>query len=425
MAVANSYNRPGAKGESFNQQKLVLRQTMAAKALTQQFGGLGGSDKSGEGLDPVLEKVAKARATNPTAAAIDAAARTELGKPVSEPVLAVLRKGNPTHRVFAEIYGAKKLPRKEAQRLADKLPAKDPLGAVARVHALEKAGDKEARAKMMPVWRMAAVGLMALGAVGLLLLGVFLWVAYVAMRHAGNWQPLGHPAQPMSLPRADRFALRGLQLLGMFLLLTQILGPVIQSLSLPKGMSGILTVMVMFALTFLLFRTPVAGQRVSLYDVGLRRDNLGRNILLGFAGFAANLPIMAIAVGIGQLLQRYFPEPSHPATEILQQSPTPLMILAIFLQAAVLAPFWEEIMFRGLLFPALSRVTRSVAAGALTSSFMFAAIHPQGIPLWLGLGSVAVTSCVLSHHSRSLVPSIVMHAVHNSVLLTLTLVMFG
>ena len=83
-------------------------------------------------------------------------------------------------------------------------------------------------------------------------------------------------------------------------------------------------------------------------------------------------------------------------------------------------------MFRGLLFPAISRVapnaSRRVLFGAIASSLLFASIHPQGIALWFALGTVGVASCILVQYSRSLVPSIVMHAAHNFTLLVVGIV---
>jgi membrane protease YdiL (CAAX protease family) len=73
-------------------------------------------------------------------------------------------------------------------------------------------------------------------------------------------------------------------------------------------------------------------------------------------------------------------------------------------------------MFRGLYFPALGRSVGLIASGGI-SSLIFAAIHPTGVAVWLALGSIGAVSCALSCHTRSVVPSIIMHGLHNTTLL--------
>jgi membrane protease YdiL (CAAX protease family) len=97
--------------------------------------------------------------------------------------------------------------------------------------------------------------------------------------------------------------------------------------------------------------------------------------------------------------------------------------LATYLLAAVLAPFLEELTFRGLLFPALKRHMPWVAAAAV-SGLTFAAIHPQGPLLWVSLGTLGVAGAVSAQYTGSLVPAMVMHALNNASVLTLSLVLF-
>ena len=70
-------------------------------------------------------------------------------------------------------------------------------------------------------------------------------------------------------------------------------------------------------------------------------------------------------------------------------------------------------MFRGTMLPAISRVTKSPAWGIVISSFLFAAIHPQGLVLWLSLATVGAMAAMVTYQTKSLVPAIVLHAVHN------------
>ncbi|MER3496748.1 MAG: hypothetical protein C4320_08275, partial [Armatimonadota bacterium] len=103
--------------------------------------------------------------------------------------------------------------------------------------------------------------------------------------------------------------------------------------------------------------------------------------------------------------------------------PPLLAVLKTFLFASVCAPIWEETFFRGMLFQGFQGLRWSVLASAGLSSFLFAAIHPQGFGAWGALAALAALSCALVHYTRSLVPSMVMHATWNTMALSATLLM--
>ena len=277
------------------------------------------------------------------------------------------------------------------------------------------------------VGKTVRVLFVVVGAVGAFVVGLILLICFFALRWHGEIQVEGHPLEPLDAPRADRVAIRAFQMICLFIgtsLLLEIATPrhalgdsdnILKAYALATAMIGGV---------ILLFRLPIYGQNLTLRDVGLTSRNFGRNVALGFAAYFANLPILLIAMIIGQFLLRFLPPAHHPATDLLMQKQSLALILSILVQASVMAPFWEEICFRGLIFPALTNVTGRTLFGALISSFLFAAIHPQGIALWFGLGSIGFMSCVLAKHTKSLVPSITMHAVHNGLTLLLSIMIF-
>jgi membrane protease YdiL (CAAX protease family) len=59
------------------------------------------------------------------------------------------------------------------------------------------------------------------------------------------------------------------------------------------------------------------------------------------------------------------------------------------------------------------------------SSLLFAMVHPTGVPAWPALAAIGAMAALLTFQTRSLVPSIVMHAVHNGTLLLLNLLLFA
>ncbi len=171
------------------------------------------------------------------------------------------------------------------------------------------------------------------------------------------------------------------------------------------------------------------------HEIGLtlRRHPL-REAAVGLGGYALVLPIFGIGVIITALLltvQRSrelgaHPEehfnpvemPTHPIVEWLQH-PDWLLLLQVVVLASVLAPLVEETMFRGALYrhlrDATARLGRpgSICVSALVVSFLFAAIHPQGLLAVPALMSLAIGLTVLREWRGSLLPSMMVHGIHN------------
>ncbi|MEI7987050.1 MAG: CPBP family intramembrane glutamic endopeptidase, partial [Armatimonadota bacterium] len=140
------------------------------------------------------------------------------------------------------------------------------------------------------------------------------------------------------------------------------------------------------------------------------------------AAFFANIPILLVFIVITAGLQKFLPGGGHPVSEELMNNPKPMELLKIGFLACVIAPIWEEIFFRGLLFPAFTRMFKKPLYGALLSSFIFASIHPQGLLGIPVLMAVALMLCAVSYQTKSLVSNIMLHALHNGATLLAALV---
>ncbi|RYG26687.1 CPBP family intramembrane metalloprotease [bacterium] len=221
---------------------------------------------------------------------------------------------------------------------------------------------------------------------------------------------LGPAANVRSGAEADLFAVRAATLMTVFIALSVVVG----RLGLDSRVAQVLAFAPMLA------AVPwILQKRPSMADVGLTTRSFGRDVLLGLWAFLLELPVTGAIAILGTLLLRNLPRPEHPAATTLQNTHDFWTIVVTLFMGAIVAPFWEETMFRGLLFPALRRVLRGPVIAALISSFLFASIHPQGPVLWAALASVALFSCALAQMTRSLVPSVVMHFAHNATLLVL------
>lgn len=113
---------------------------------------------------------------------------------------------------------------------------------------------------------------------------------------------------------------------------------------------------------------------------------------------------------------------SHPIVDVLLSGDWG-MRLQLFILACVAAPIVEEIMFRGVMYRQLRDATWSwnwlfsSVFSALLTSFIFAAIHPQGyiaVPALMGIAC----GCTLTREWRdSLWASMVIHGINNGLIL--------
>lgn len=109
----------------------------------------------------------------------------------------------------------------------------------------------------------------------------------------------------------------------------------------------------------------------------------------------------------------------QPALERLAESglATPGFALSV-LGIVVLAPVFEEVVFRGYLFCALATVLPPVATQLLTAA-LFGLVH--GLDYALPIGTLALLFGWLRTRYQSLLPSIFAHAVHNGLTVAITI----
>jgi hypothetical protein len=368
---------------------------------------LSGDQSPDDGLRELERDAAPKHRTDAVESAVWVAVRTELNESVSSADIQPLKQ-DPKYAPFAQVYGSESLGKPQAAQIVASLEKGDALQKLAAAHLRAKAG--------LPALPKATLSV-NLGTVviifsGLVLASGFAWIALVSFGLAGELRNLGPASKVQSGAEADVFALRAATLLVAFLGLNTIVG----LLGFDSRVAQLLAYGPMLAVVPLVLR-----RRPSMADIGLSTRKLGRDILLGLWVFLLELPVTAGVALLGALLLRNLPQPEHPATTALQNTHDLGTILVTLFMGTIVAPFWEETMFRGLLFPALRNVLRGPIPAALVSSFLFASIHPQGPVLWAALASVALFSCALAQRTRSLVPSVVMHFAHNATVLTLVI----
>jgi membrane protease YdiL (CAAX protease family) len=122
--------------------------------------------------------------------------------------------------------------------------------------------------------------------------------------------------------------------------------------------------------------------------------------------------------------------PVHPIVFELANN-NPLVVWPTLFLAIIAAPVIEETMFRGVLYRHLRdstiwlRTFLSVVVSAGISSFIFAAIHPQGLLFIPVLGTLAFGIALVREWRGSIVAPMTMHAINNSMATVILLLILG
>jgi len=138
---------------------------------------------------------------------------------------------------------------------------------------------------------------------------------------------------------------------------------------------------------------------------------LGAPILIGYLAYCAAVPITFILGSITQAITGDTPVVTHPLIWLLAEAHEGTSTALIVISAAIIAPFFEELLFRGFLYRAL-RDRLGVGAALILSSLLFAMVHPSGYTL-LPLFGLSCILALLYERTGSLVPSIALHSLHN------------
>ena len=133
-------------------------------------------------------------------------------------------------------------------------------------------------------------------------------------------------------------------------------------------------------------------------------------IMIGFKGWLMIIPfVLLVSLIMNSLIDNQ--NGSNPLLEIVLNNNNYLSFILLFLTTTLLAPLFEEIIFRGILLPILSR-DFGIILGISISAFIFALAHlsisemPPLLVLGIGLGITRIVS-------GSLLSSVIMHSLWN------------
>ena len=135
-------------------------------------------------------------------------------------------------------------------------------------------------------------------------------------------------------------------------------------------------------------------------------------LLWGLGGYFVALPLM---FAVSLLNQQFWQGQggSNPLLQIVLEEGDPVALLIFFFTAAVAAPVFEEILFRGFLLPSLTRYL-PVWGAILVSGLIFALAHLSFSEV-LPLATLGVVLGFVYTRSRGLLASMLLHSLWNSV----------
>lgn len=130
--------------------------------------------------------------------------------------------------------------------------------------------------------------------------------------------------------------------------------------------------------------------------------------------FLAGGALLAVAV---QLSSQFLPAPPELPIDKMLRTSLDAWLMSAF--GVLVAPFTEEVMFRGLLFPALIR-RAGVGISLVVTAALFGAIHSQQLAgAWIQVTCIFFVGVVLTlvrWHFRSLASSTLVHMGYNGAL---------
>ncbi len=167
------------------------------------------------------------------------------------------------------------------------------------------------------------------------------------------------------------------------------------------------------------YRVRSGGASRPLSILGLRARRALTHIGTGLSGYAAFVTLLIIiATIIAWLLGGSMPM-AQTTEEMIGSAQTPAEVAIYFVLVCILAPVFEELIFRGYVYAGLRRIM-SARAAILLGAAAFAAVHLNG-EAFLVIGLIGAMLCYLYERSRSLLPGMIAHGVHNGLVLAIML----
>ncbi|MFZ1250745.1 MAG: CPBP family intramembrane glutamic endopeptidase [Candidatus Microsaccharimonas sp.] len=156
----------------------------------------------------------------------------------------------------------------------------------------------------------------------------------------------------------------------------------------------------------------IAKRSTSRQDLGLQRLPTWMDIVWSLGGVVAYIILTSIVAALATVFLTFIDYSQVQETGFSNIVTRPEYILA-FISLVVVAPFAEELLFRGYLFGKLQKHA-PIWIATLITSLLFAAVHLQ----WnvaIDVFALSIVLCLLRVATGSLWPAILLHMMKNSI----------
>ncbi len=157
-------------------------------------------------------------------------------------------------------------------------------------------------------------------------------------------------------------------------------------------------------------------------DLGICGNRLGSQAVWGLGGYLAMIPVYLGVLAVLAAALNFFQiqMPVQTPVQILYTESNTAAVMGFAFFMGILGPWFEEIFFRGFIYPAFKNRLGTVRA-VVAVSVIFAALHAHGIA-FMPILVLGLALNVLYERSGSIIPGAVLHMTHNCAMLALTLV---
>jgi membrane protease YdiL (CAAX protease family) len=174
-------------------------------------------------------------------------------------------------------------------------------------------------------------------------------------------------------------------------------------------------------LLFMLLGTATRRRR-GLETLGFTGGRVKDAVLPALAGSAFIIPLIGwVAIAADSLMKKYHmvhPD-KHQLLEIMDKAPNVLRQVLIAISAVVVAPLFEEFLFRGHLQTLLARVTHRPWVAVIVTSIVFSLAHQWFT--WIPIFVLSICLGYLYERTGNLWVSVLVHAMFNGFSIVLSL----
>ena len=185
------------------------------------------------------------------------------------------------------------------------------------------------------------------------------------------------------------------------------------------AITGVQYTLVTVGVLYLIW-TRIAGEsRRKLSILGLRARHVWSLVAQGIGGYAVLVVVLVSLTSLVPGGNLFAPGLAQTGERLLSVAHSLSARIGLFILICVIAPVVEEMIFRGFVYPGLRR-RMSVAGAVVASALLFALMHNNPAAL-APIAVIGVVLAVLYERNLSLVPSIICHALNNTLVFFLML----